>query len=174
MSLVCGTSSPFQPWRGICGGSGLSICPSLHQRHNSLSLNTRWSQGSSLPIIFPIYQIQHCDQSKKDIYRISHNQILGQKVSSLGLSTAQENRSYCKGEFFKNLKDLDNYLGLTCWLRQYVPYYAFVVEPYKERKTILSLVKRRKNRNSSDRNGNIGCNNSQGERSTRHTKSSVC
>src|SRR5436190_22675868 len=56
--------------------------------------------------------------------------LLGQKVSSLGLSTTQDKiDAIAKLDFPKNLKDLETYLGLTGWLRQYVPYYAYIAEP---------------------------------------------
>src|SRR5205814_1265745 len=65
--------------------------------------------------------------------------LLGQKVSSLGLSTTQDKiEAIAKLDFPKNLKDLETYLGLTGWLRQYVPYYAYIAEPLQQRKTLLS------------------------------------
>ena len=40
--------------------------------------------------------------------------------------------------FPRSLKDLEAYLKLTGYLRQYIPYYAQVARPCQERKTILN------------------------------------
>ena len=42
-----------------------------------------------------------------------------------------------KLSFPETLKDLETYLGLTGWLRQYIPYYAQRTEPLQDRKTAL-------------------------------------
>ena len=64
--------------------------------------------------------------------------LLGQKVSSLGLSAPSEKlEAISKLEFPKTLKHLETYLGKTGWLRQYVPYYAQKAEALQQRKTLL-------------------------------------
>jgi transposase InsO family protein len=64
--------------------------------------------------------------------------LLGQHVDSLGLATAEEKlEAISRLQFPKTLKDLETYLGLTGWLRQYVPFYAAVAAPLQERKTLL-------------------------------------
>ena len=69
-------------------------------------------------------------------------QLLGQKVTSLGLSTSEEKlRAIAKLEFPSNLRQLETYLGLTGWLRNYIPYYAGIAKPLQDRKTeLLSLA----------------------------------
>ena len=64
--------------------------------------------------------------------------ILGQHVDSLGLSTdAEKLEAIAKLQFPKTLKQLEIYLGLTGYLRQYVPFYAAVSGPLQDRKTLL-------------------------------------
>ena len=64
--------------------------------------------------------------------------LLGQKVDSLGLATAVEKlRAIAKLRFPYNLRQLESYLGLTGWMRDYIPYYAGISKPLQERKTEL-------------------------------------
>ena len=64
--------------------------------------------------------------------------LLGQHVDSLGLATADEKlQAISQLKFPKTLKELETYLGLTGWLRQYVPFYAAVAGPLQDRKTLL-------------------------------------
>src|SRR5438477_8984526 len=64
--------------------------------------------------------------------------ILGQHVDSLGLSTdAEKLEAIAKLQFPKTLKQLEIYLGLTGYLRQYVPFYAAVSGPLQDRKNLL-------------------------------------
>jgi len=68
-------------------------------------------------------------------------QLLGQHVDSLGFATAEEKlEAIAQIEFPKTLKDLETYLGLTSWLRQYVPFYAAVSAPLQDRKTLLLKI----------------------------------
>jgi hypothetical protein len=54
----------------------------------------------------------------------------------LGLATAEQKlEAIRKLRFPDTLKELETYLGLTGWLRQYVPYYAQIVAPLQLRKT---------------------------------------
>jgi hypothetical protein len=47
--------------------------------------------------------------------------LLGQKVDSLGLTTVEDKlKAIAKLPFQKTLKDLETYLGMTGWLRDYV------------------------------------------------------
>jgi len=65
-------------------------------------------------------------------------QLLGQHINSLGLATTEEKlKAIAWIKFPKTLKDLETYLGLTGWLRQYVPFYAAVAAPLQERKMLL-------------------------------------
>ena len=65
-------------------------------------------------------------------------QLLGQKVDSFGLSTSEEKlRAIAKLQFPRTLRQLETYLGLTGWMREYVPFYAGVSKPLQKRKTAL-------------------------------------
>jgi hypothetical protein len=65
-------------------------------------------------------------------------QLLGQNVSLLGMTAADDKlKVILELEFPVTLADLDTYLGLTGWLRNYVPYYSAIVQPLQERKTWL-------------------------------------
>jgi hypothetical protein len=60
--------------------------------------------------------------------------LLGQKVNALGLAAAQDKLDAIASlEFPRTLKDLEIYLGLTGWLRRYVPNYSEVIKPLQER-----------------------------------------
>ena len=64
--------------------------------------------------------------------------ILGQHVDSLGLSTdAEKLEAISRLQFPETLKQLEIYLGLTGYLRQYVPFYAAVSGPLQDRKNLL-------------------------------------
>ena len=64
--------------------------------------------------------------------------ILGQHVDSLRLSTdAKKLEAISHLQFPETLKELEIYLGLTGYLRQYVPFYAAVSAPLQDRKTLL-------------------------------------
>lgn len=64
--------------------------------------------------------------------------LLGQKVNSLGLVTDEDKlRAISKLKFPTTLRQLEHYLGLTGWLREYVKSYAKVSEPLQDRKTAL-------------------------------------
>ena len=64
--------------------------------------------------------------------------LLGQHVDSLGLSTAAEKlEAIANLEFPKTLQQLETYLSLTGYLRQYVLFYAAVSSPLQDRKTLL-------------------------------------
>lgn len=65
-------------------------------------------------------------------------QLLGQKVDSLGLATTEEKlKAIAKLKFPRTLRQLEHYLGLTGWLREYVKGYAKISEPLQLRKTLL-------------------------------------
>lgn len=65
--------------------------------------------------------------------------LLGQRVDSLGLSTAEEKIKAIKAlKFPATLQDLQIYLGLTGWLRSSIPRYAQLAQPLQDRKTALT------------------------------------
>lgn len=64
--------------------------------------------------------------------------LLGQHVNSLGLSTSKEKlNAISQLTYPRTLGDLEHYLGLTGYLRQYVEYYAQITEPLQTLKTLL-------------------------------------
>ena len=64
--------------------------------------------------------------------------LLGQKVNSLGLATDEDKlRAISSLKFPVTLRQLEHYLGLTGWLRNYVEKYAKVAEPLEDRKTAM-------------------------------------
>jgi hypothetical protein len=64
--------------------------------------------------------------------------LLGQRVNSLGLATDKEKIEAIRQlRFPSTLRELETYLGLTGWLRQYVPYYSQIVAPLQARKTMM-------------------------------------
>ena len=68
-------------------------------------------------------------------------QLLGQKITSLDLSTSEEKlREISKLKFPLNLRQLEPYLGLTRWLRDYIPYYAGIAKPLQDIKKLLSQL----------------------------------
>ena len=65
-------------------------------------------------------------------------QLLGQRVDSFGLSTPQERlAAISKLKFPQTLAALETYLGMTGYLRNYIPWYAQVARPLQDRKTEL-------------------------------------
>lgn len=64
--------------------------------------------------------------------------LLGQKVDAFGLTIVKDKLdAITKLDFPYTLKDLEGYLGLTGWLRGFVPFYAQKAEPLQQRKTAL-------------------------------------
>lgn len=65
--------------------------------------------------------------------------LLGQRVDALGLSSTKEKiAAIANLNFPKNLKQLEHYLGLTSWLRMYIPNYFMKAAPLPGRKLLLS------------------------------------
>ena len=65
--------------------------------------------------------------------------LLGQRVDALGLATAEEKlAAITKLAFPRTLRQLEHYLGLTGYLRQYIPYFAAIVRPLQLRKLCLN------------------------------------
>lgn len=63
-------------------------------------------------------------------------QLLREKVTSLGLLILEEKlRAIAKLEFSSNSRQLETYLNLTEWLRDYIPYYVGIAKPLQDRKT---------------------------------------
>ena len=66
-------------------------------------------------------------------------QLLGQYVDVLGLATSEDKLAAIRNlEFPRTLAALERYLGMTGYLKQYVPYYSAIVKSLQERKTLLN------------------------------------
>ena len=64
--------------------------------------------------------------------------LLGQKVNSFGLATADDKlEAISQLDFPRTLSQLETYLGMTGWLRNYIPNYAAITKPLQDRKTLL-------------------------------------
>ena len=65
--------------------------------------------------------------------------LLGQRVDSLGMTTAEEKiRAITALRFPGSLRELETFLGLTGWLRSLIPQYAQRAQPLQDRKTRLT------------------------------------
>ena len=65
--------------------------------------------------------------------------LLGQKVDALGLATAADKLAAISNLIFsRTLSQLEKYLGLTGYLRQYISHYAAIAKPLQLRKTYLT------------------------------------
>ena len=63
---------------------------------------------------------------------------LGQKVNNFGLNTSANKFETIRAiEFPRKFKDFETYVGMTNYLRNYVPYYAQLIELLQKRKTLL-------------------------------------
>ena len=57
-------------------------------------------------------------------------QLLGQRVDALGLATAEDKLAAITNlEFPQTLRQLETYLRMTGYLRQYIPHYAAIIKP---------------------------------------------
>ena len=76
---------------------------------------------------------------KKSFLGYPSVQLLGQKVDALGLATAEDKLAAISNlQFPKTLAQLEKYLGLTGYLRQYIAHYAAITKPLQQRKTYLN------------------------------------
>ena len=67
--------------------------------------------------------------------------LFGQRVDALGMAIAEAMlAAITQLTFSRSLKDLEAYLGLTQYFKQYIPYYAQVARPLQERKTFLNCL----------------------------------
>ena len=76
---------------------------------------------------------------KKSFLAYPSVHLLRQRVDVLGMATAEaELATIMQLAFPCSLKDFEAYLGLTRYLKQYIPYYTQVAKPLQERKTLLN------------------------------------
>ncbi|MGI4816790.1 MAG: reverse transcriptase domain-containing protein, partial [Janthinobacterium lividum] len=75
---------------------------------------------------------------KKAFLAFPSVKLLGQHIDSFGLATAEDKlKAISQLHYPETLSQLEGYLGLTGWLRQYVPFYAAIAEPLQRLKTLL-------------------------------------
>ena len=76
---------------------------------------------------------------KKSFLSYSLVYLFGQKVDALGLTTAEEKLTAIFNLAFpRTLSQLEKYLGITGYLRQYISNYAAIARSLQERKTFLT------------------------------------
>ena len=84
-----------------------------------------------------------CLSAKKSFLAYPSVQLLGQRVDAFGLATDEEKlKAISQLAFPKSLRHLEHYLGLTGYLRQYIPFYSSVAEPLQQRKVKLYKILR--------------------------------
>ena len=84
-----------------------------------------------------------CLSPKKSFLAYPSVQLLGQRVDALGLATDTDKlQAIAKLAFPRTLRHLDHYLGLTGYIRQYIPFYSGVAEPLQDRKKKLYTILR--------------------------------
>ena len=84
-----------------------------------------------------------CLSPKKSFLAYPSVHLLGQRVDALGLATDEEKLvATARLAFPRTLQQLDHYLGLTGYLRNYVPFYSGVSQPLKDRKMKLYQILR--------------------------------
>lgn len=84
-------------------------------------------------------QMGICLSPEKSYLAYPSVQLLGQRVNALGLATTDDKlKAITSLEFPRTLRQLETYLGLTGYLRQYIPHYAAIVKPLQLRKTLLN------------------------------------
>ncbi len=80
-----------------------------------------------------------CLSPEKSYLAYPSVQLLGQRVDALGLATSEDKlAAISRIRFPLSLSQLEKYLGLTGYLRQYIPHYAAIVKPLQQRKTFLN------------------------------------
>ena len=90
--------------------------------------------------VFQLFHSRHiCLSPKKSYLGYPSVSLLGQRVSGFGMTTSEERiEAILALRFPENLSELDTYLGMTGYLRNYIRYYAQIVEPLQKRKTELA------------------------------------
>lgn len=88
-------------------------------------------------------ELRLCLSAKKSFLGYSSVKLLGHKVNGLGLATTEQRIAAIKNlEFPETLKNLERYLGMTGWLRSFIPFYSKLAEPLQKRKTDLLAMGR--------------------------------
>lgn len=93
-------------------------------------------------------KLKLCLSGTKSFIGYESVELLGHQVDALGMSTTESRiASFRKLTFPNNLKALETYIGMTGWLRPYLPSYAQIVEPLQRRKTQLLEMGRKQSPN---------------------------
>ena len=76
---------------------------------------------------------------KKSFFAYLSVRLLRQRVDALGMTTAKAKlAATTQLAFSSSFKDLKAYLGLTGYLKQYIPYYTWVARSFQECKTLVN------------------------------------
>jgi len=90
-------------------------------------------------VFVTLKRMRICLAPEKSFLTYPFIQLLGQWVDVLGLATLKDKLVAIAGLCFSiSLSQLEKYLGLTGYLRQYIPKYAAIVKPLQLRKTFLN------------------------------------
>jgi len=90
-------------------------------------------------VFITLKRMRICLASEKSFLTYSSIQLLGQRVDALGLATLEDKLVAIAGLRFPiSLSQLEKYLGLTGYLRQYIPKYAAIIKPLQLQKTFLN------------------------------------
>jgi hypothetical protein len=83
-------------------------------------------------------------------------ELLGHRVDGFGMSTTEERVAAMKAiQFPENLQQLERFIGMAGWLRQFVPFYAKIIEPLQKRKTELLAIGREQGATGAKRKGYV-------------------
>lgn len=92
--------------------------------------------------------------AKKSFLGYPSVELLGHRVDGLGMATTEQRIEAIQNiKMPTTLKNLEHYLGLTGWLRPFIPFYAQVSEPLQAKKTRLLAEGRKKGITSKTRKG---------------------
>jgi len=90
-------------------------------------------------VFITLKRMRICLASEKSFLTYPSIQLLEQWVDALGLATLKDKLVAIAGLCFSiSLSQLEKYLGLTGYLRQYIPKYAAIIKPLQLRKTFLN------------------------------------
>lgn len=94
---------------------------------------------SHLRALFSLFNgLRICLSPAKSFLGYPSVSLLGQRVDGFGLTTSTKKlEAISSFQFPRSLRELESYVGLTGWLRNYIPYYAQIVDPLQKRKTTL-------------------------------------
>ena len=119
-----------------------------------------------------LHEYNYSMAAKKAFLNFPSLPVLGQYVSSVGLTTLKEKLAAILDlEFPTTLAELEHYIGLTGWLRRWVEQYALKAEPLEMKKTALLQPIRSSDKNKGSARKAFARNTSYGEPTERELQS---